>query len=103
MTSKISKDFNIIVRSPDMDVFILLLKFAQTIKQTILIDKGVGDNRCLVAIQKVIDKTGQLFCEVLSSLHAYSRCDTVSTFVLKVKLHGNYHRYTLSLSPLSNL
>ena len=68
MVSQISKDSTIVVRSPDADVFILLLQFAQTRKQTILFDTGVGDKRSLTDVQKVIDETGQELCEVLLSL-----------------------------------
>lgn len=79
-------DKTIVVRSPDTDVFTLLLKFAQQVDQRLLFDTGTGDKRRLIHMQKVIEETGQELCQVLPSLHAYSGCDTVSAFVRKGKL-----------------
>ena len=85
MASQISEEITIVIRSPDTDVFILL-KYVQTIKQTVLFDTGVGDKRRLIDVQKVINETGQEICEVLPSFHAFSGCDSVSAFVRKGKL-----------------
>ncbi|XP_068222180.1 golgin subfamily A member 6-like protein 26 [Palaemon carinicauda] len=82
MASQVSEDFTIVIRSPDTDVFILLLKFAQVLKQTILFDTGVGDKRRLIDVHKVVDKTGKELCEVLPSLHAYSGCDSLQDLQL---------------------
>ena len=43
MASQVSENYTIVVRSSDKDVFILLMKFAQTLKQILLFGTGVGD------------------------------------------------------------
>ena len=40
----------IVVRSPDTDVLVLLLKFAQDIEQAVLYDTGSGDKRRLLSV-----------------------------------------------------
>ena len=80
------EDHTIVIRSPDTDVFILLLKFAQRVKQTVLFDTGIGDKRRLINVHKIIEESGQELCNVLPSLHAFSGCDTVSAFVRKGKI-----------------
>ena len=41
----------ILVRSPDTDVFILLLRFVHHMNQTVLFDTGTGDKRRLLNVQ----------------------------------------------------
>ena len=76
----------IIVRSPDTDVFVLLLHFTQKLEQKVLFDTGVGNKRRLIDVQHVIREVGQEICTALPALHAYSGCDTTSAFVRKGKL-----------------
>ena len=42
----------IILRSPDTDVFILLLYFTQDLMHTVLFDTGKGDKRRLIDVKK---------------------------------------------------
>ena len=44
----------ILVRSPDTDVFILLLRFVRHINQTVLFDTGTGDKRRLVNVHALM-------------------------------------------------
>ena len=81
-----SSDSTITVRSPDTDVFILLLKYAQNITQTVLFDTGVGNKRRLINIQSVIKDVGKALCCILPAVHAFSGCDTTSSFVRKGKI-----------------
>ena len=46
-----SESTKIVVRSPDTDVLVLLLKFAQAIDQSILFDTGTGDKRRLLSLK----------------------------------------------------
>ena len=74
------------MRSPDTDVFILLLKFGQDILNPLLFDTGVGNKSRLLDVHKIISEVGEDICGVLPALHAYSGCDTTSVFVCKGKL-----------------
>lgn len=80
------EDSTIIVRSPDTDVFVLLLKFTQEVQQKILFDTGVGNKRRLVDVKGVINEVGMEMCSALPALHAFTGCDSTSAFVRKGKL-----------------
>ena len=86
MAAELSPDSTIVVRSPDTDAFILLLKFGQDILNPLLFDTGVGTKRRLLDVRKIIFEVGEVICQVLPALHAYSGCDTTSAFVRKEKL-----------------
>ena len=86
MAVELSPDSTLVVRSPDTDVFILLLKFGQDILNPLLFDTGVGNKRHLLDVHKIISEVGEDICGVLPALHAYSGCDTTSAFVRKGKL-----------------
>ena len=83
MAAELSPDSTIVVRSPDTDVFILLLKFGQDILNSLLFDTGVENKRRLLDVHKIISEVGENICWVLPALHAYSGCDTTSAFVRK--------------------
>ena len=86
IASSRSEDATITVRSPDTDVFVILLKYSSDVKQRILFDTGVGDKRRLIDVKKVAEIVGKDICSVLPSLHAFTGCDTTSAFVRKGKL-----------------
>ena len=79
-------ELSIVVRSPDTDVFIFLLKFGQDILNPLLFDTGVGNKQRLLDVHKIISEVGEGICGVLPALHAYSGCDTTSAFIHKGKL-----------------
>ena len=76
----------IIVRSPDTDVFLLLLKFSQDIDQSMLFDTGVSNKRRLIDVRAVISKHGADYCKLMYSFHTFTGCDTTSAFVRRGKL-----------------
>ena len=75
----------IIIRSPDTDVFILLLHFTQSLGHVILFDTGTGNKRRLINVKKVAEAEGNDVCNILPALHAFTGCDTTSAFVRKGK------------------
>ena len=78
---------SITVRSPDTDVFILLLKFCQSFNgRQVVFDTGSGDKRQLIIINKVVETLGQEICDALPGLHCFTGCDTCSAFVRKGKI-----------------
>lgn len=76
----------IIVRSPDTDVFLLLMKFSQNIRIPLIMDTGVADKRRLIDIRSAVQSIGNDLCNALLSLHAFTGCDTISSFVRKGKV-----------------
>ena len=79
------EDVPIVVRSPDTDVFVLLVHFSHRIKQKVLFDTGVGNKRRLIEVQKVSASLGEDMCAALPALHAFSGSDSTSAFVGKGK------------------
>ena len=71
----------ILVRSPDTDVFILLLRFVRHINQTVLFDTGTGDKRRLVNVQAIAKDLRDEINLTLVALYAFTSCDTTSAFV----------------------
>ena len=76
----------IVVRSPDTDVLVLLLKFSQVINRTILFDTGIGNNRRLLNVNDIVSAKGSDICDVLPALHSFTGCDTTSAFVQRGKV-----------------
>ena len=76
----------ITVRSPDTDVFILLLHFTSSLEQTVLFDTGTGDKRRLINVKQVAGSLGPEMSSALPALHSFTGCDTTSAFVRKGKL-----------------
>ena len=81
-----SQSSEIVVRSPDTDVLVLLLRFAQDIEQSVLFDTGAADKRRLLSVKQMIESKGPQFCRILPSLHSFTGCDTTSAFVKKGKV-----------------
>ena len=67
-------------------MFILLLRFARHINQTLLFDTGAGDKRRLVSVQAVAKDLGDEINLALVALHAFTGCDTTSAFVRRGKV-----------------
>ena len=80
------KTTHIIVRSPDTDVLVLLLKYAQNIHPVVLFDTGTGNKRRLLNVKQIVEVKGSDLCSVLPALHCFTGCDTVSAFVRRGKL-----------------
>ena len=77
---------HIIVRSPDTDVLVLLLKYAKNFDPVVLFDTGTGNKRRLLNIKQIIEVKGSDLCSVLPALHCFTGCDTVSSFVRRGKI-----------------
>ena len=69
------------VKSPDTDVFFLLLHFASKIDGvTILFDTGTGNKKRLINVSELASDMSELHTEALLSLHAFTGCDSTSSF-----------------------
>jgi hypothetical protein len=68
---------NIRIRTPDTNIFFILLHYALELQGvTILFDTGTGNKKRLIYITKL----AQELCTSLLGLHAFTRCDTTSAF-----------------------
>ncbi|MES9950704.1 MAG: hypothetical protein ABW118_17235 [Candidatus Thiodiazotropha sp.] len=77
---------HIIIRSPDTDVLVLLLKYAQQLGPVVLFDTGTSDKRRLINVKQIIEVKGSDLCSILPALHCFTGCDTVSSFVRRGKI-----------------
>ena len=71
---------NVRVRSPDSDIFFILLHFAPLLAIRILFDTGTGNKRRLLNITEISGRHSQRFNTSMMALHAYTGCDTTSAF-----------------------
>ena len=68
---KSTAEINNIVRSPDTDVLVLLLKYARKFKQVILFGRGTGNKRRLLNVKQITKVKGQDLCSILPALHVF--------------------------------
>lgn len=88
----------VIIRSPDTDVFLLLLAFANSFSAPVYMDTGSGDHRRILDITQIRRDVGDNISKALLGLHAFTGCDTTSAFMRKGKSYpfkimqrnGNY-------------
>ena len=68
------------VRSPDSDIFWILLYHVRKIDITILFDAGHGNKKRLINIKNLSKHYTEQMCEAMLALHAFTGCDSVSSF-----------------------
>ena len=74
------------IRSPDTDVFILMLAHKTEIRSLLIFDTGSGNNRRLIDINKVYEQLGSRLCNALIGFHDFTGCDSTSSFHGKGKV-----------------
>ena len=78
---------NVVVHSPDSDVFHILLHYAsQFVELNIFLETGTGDNRRTINISEVARELGQDFCSALLGLYVFTGEDTNCAFKGKGKV-----------------
>jgi hypothetical protein len=88
-----------VVRTPDTDIFVILLHHAHSIALTIYLDTGTGKHRQLVNVSELAESKGSDYCTTLLGLYVFSREDVTSAFKGKGKVgpldklqsHPKYH------------
>jgi hypothetical protein len=63
---------NVTIRSPDTDVFILLLAHKAEIGSSLFFDTGSGNNRRLINVNEVNEQLGSRMCNTLIGFHAFT-------------------------------
>ena len=78
---------DIVVRSNDTDVFILLLHHALHINATFWMDAGINsrNTRRMINISELSNELTDSICEALPSFHAFTGSDYTASFMRKAK------------------
>ena len=63
---------SIVVKSPDTDVFVILLSHATKIDASIIFETGTGNNHRLISVNKIAKAIGNNLAEALPALHAFT-------------------------------
>lgn len=79
---------SVIVIAEDTDVMILCLAFVDRISCEVFMRSGTKNRTILKSINKIASAVGKEICSALPGLHAYTGCDTVSSFAGQGKLKG---------------
>ena len=81
------KEFKfVVVRTPDSDIFMILLHHANSLSITIHLDIGVGKHRRLVNMTELADGYGQDWCTTLLAFYVFTGEDCTSAFKGKGKV-----------------
>ena len=69
------------VKSPDTDLFFILLHYSQSFTETtILYETGKGNKKRLINMNNIAETFSQEECSALLGLHAFTGCDTCIAF-----------------------
>ena len=96
------------VKSPDSDVFFLLLYYASKMEDvSILFDTGTGNKRRLMSVSELARGMSDIHKEALLSLHAFTGCDSTRCFkgigkLKPVKVLQKMVHFEVSLSRLGD-
>ena len=75
------------LRSPDSDIFFILIYYAQYLQGiTILFETGKGNKKRIINVTKIAEKYSQVNCAALLGIHAFTGCDSTSAFIGKGKV-----------------
>ena len=76
----------VVVRTPDLDVFFILLFYARNFNIGIYLDIGIGKNQKLINISELAEELGKEWCTVLLGFHILIGEDCISAFKGKGKV-----------------
>lgn len=80
---------HVIIQSPDTDVAILSLHFAPRMKESVLwFATGTKDKKRVLSISNMATHLGEKLTDALPGIHAFTGCDSVSSFHGKGKKSG---------------
>lgn len=72
---------NVVVKSPDTDIFFILLHYALAMSDlNIMFHTGTGNKKRLIDVSEMSRSYSQQHLTALMALHAFSGCDTTSAF-----------------------
>ena len=68
------------IRSPDTDVAVIGCSFASQIPAQVLLHTGTKERRRYISLSSVAARLGNGVCQALPGLHAFTGCDSTSSF-----------------------
>ena len=71
---------NAVVRTPDTDIFVILLYHSHNIKLTVYLYTGSGKRRQLVNASELAESLGENYCAILLGYYVFSGEDCTSAF-----------------------
>ena len=77
---------NVVIRSPDTDVFFILLCHACDMDITIYLDTETGRKRQLINVSEKAKEVGNEWCKILLAVYVFTGEDCVSAFKGKGKI-----------------
>ena len=77
---------NAVVRTPDTDIFVILLYHAHAIKLTVYLDTGSGKQRQLINVTELAESLGEDYCATLLGFYVFTGEDCTSAFKGKGKV-----------------
>ena len=77
---------SVVVRTPDTDVFFMLLFHTQDLEITIYVDTGTRTKRRLVNVPELASTLGKEWCTTLLGFYVFTGEDCASTFKGKGKV-----------------
>ena len=75
----------IVIKSPDTDVGVLAVYYSSQISGSLILATGTGNKRRFIDVNGISQEYGENISEALPGLHAFTGCDSVSTFSGKGK------------------
>ena len=75
-----------VVRTPDSDIFFILLHYAHAIPLTIYLDTGSGKHRQIVNVSELSESKGADYCTTMLGLYVFTGEDVTSAFKGKGKV-----------------
>ncbi|XP_065661751.1 uncharacterized protein LOC136084780 [Hydra vulgaris] len=76
---------NIVIWSPDTDVFVIALHAIKHFTVNVLFATGNQNNKRIINVRKVADHWGRSFVNAVVGFHSFTGCDTTSSFYGKGK------------------
>ena len=76
----------VVVKSPDTDVFLLMAAFASQIPCPLFFATGSGNLARTLNVGLILEKYGEQVCTALLGIHAFTGCDSTSSFKGKGKV-----------------
>lgn len=75
-----------VVRTPDTDIFLILLHYASSIPINIYLDTGTGKSRRIVNVTELANTMGSEYCTSVLGLYVFTGEDVTSAFKGKGKI-----------------
>ena len=88
-----------VVRTPDTDIFMILLHHARSITLTVYLDTGTGKHRKIVNVSEMAESHGADYCTTILGLYVFTGEDVTSAFkgegkigpLKKLQSHPKFH------------